>query len=393
VGGGIFRMGCLSSRGMKRARSNVTVITSNGTEGNASVPKMTSDGHASAARVNSEGNSSVTRTNCSSSRRASHSRSLYEAAYNGRFCEVKRFLDSGVDPDESDDNGSTPLMAASRFGYIGIAELLIEKGADINAQNSWGWTALQQACNGKIDVIKYLLSKGANPNLNDHDNISPLFILSEFGDGEKEVEGIKLLIAAGANINNQCYGTILEEKKGATPLLVAAWNSRYNNVLELLRSGADPNICNISGRTPYDLAGKNTILCKKVAGCAVSKIRDALVNYKPAASAALEPGNVLGWWAAEADTGISSLISVPRSMKKTAVARVSSPFHRRSASDDSKDDMDNIVAFVDHVDGYVDEHKELTAAVPETDAFQKEFVSTVAETDGFQNGLVAVATI
>jgi ankyrin repeat protein len=46
----------------------------------------------------------------------------------------------------SDEDGATPLMFASMRGHLNVAQLLIEKGANIDIQDKIsGWTALMQA--------------------------------------------------------------------------------------------------------------------------------------------------------------------------------------------------------------------------------------------------------
>lgn len=55
----------------------------------------------------------------------------------------------GADPDQAnlvDDDGATPLMFSSMKGHVEITELLIDAGANINAQDTIsGWTGLMQA--------------------------------------------------------------------------------------------------------------------------------------------------------------------------------------------------------------------------------------------------------
>jgi ankyrin repeat protein len=188
----------------------------------------------------------------------SRCRTLYEAAYNGRMDLVKVHLAKGVHPDEPGDNGSTPLMAASRFGHLEIVKVLIEQGAKVNAQNQFLQTPLHQAAYGYTETVQYLLSKGADPNLNDMFNNSPLFYLSQDGFHEIDVDGIKMLIDAGALVNNQGNDSF-QEKDGATALHVAAWCCRYENVVQLLKSGADPTIRNKRGHTAFEIAGKHEI--------------------------------------------------------------------------------------------------------------------------------------
>jgi serine/threonine-protein phosphatase 6 regulatory ankyrin repeat subunit B len=59
-------------------------------------------------------------------------------------------------------NGATPIIAASECGYKSIIEKLIDKGADINAKDGDGKTAMQKAIEyGHNDIVDFLKAKGA----------------------------------------------------------------------------------------------------------------------------------------------------------------------------------------------------------------------------------------
>jgi len=80
-------------------------------------------------------------------------------------------------------NGRTALHIASYDGKDEIAKYLISKGADVNAKNDIGWTPLHQAAAdtghaehdaGKLEVAKILISNGANVNATDSRGLTPL---------------------------------------------------------------------------------------------------------------------------------------------------------------------------------------------------------------------------
>jgi len=115
---------------------------------------------------------------------------LTKAAGEGNLNEAKRLLDQGdlcrqkpslscdyvADPNERDGNGFTPLIMASRYGHTGIAELLIERGADVNKSNysgAWapaGMPVVHAACpqgsipksEGRRETSWLLVEKGAD---------------------------------------------------------------------------------------------------------------------------------------------------------------------------------------------------------------------------------------
>ena len=129
----------------------------------------------------------------------------------------------------------TPLHEAARKGHKEIAELLLAKGADVNAKNAYGETVLL-GVSGEV-VPSYF---------------------SGSDDGRNEI--VELLIANGANVN-------AAKDTGGTPLHFAAW-SRHKEIAELLISnGANVNAKMIDGKTPLDLAhGKTANLLRKHGG-------------------------------------------------------------------------------------------------------------------------------
>jgi len=63
---------------------------------------------------------------------------IHIKCFNGNIEAVKQHLDNGVDVDAKSDNGRTPLHTAVSNDHKEIAELLIEKGADVNAKLTEG---------------------------------------------------------------------------------------------------------------------------------------------------------------------------------------------------------------------------------------------------------------
>ena len=67
---------------------------------------------------------------------------LIKAALRGDLPAVKRFIAKGADVNAKDCNGGTALIAASQDGRLDLVQALIAEGADVNAKMDNGLTAL-----------------------------------------------------------------------------------------------------------------------------------------------------------------------------------------------------------------------------------------------------------
>ena len=100
----------------------------------------------------------------------------------GDYTEVKRLIEQGADVNAKDYYGATALMAASEIGYAEVAKLLIEEGADVNAQSNHGYTALMNASKyGHTYIAKLLIEKGADVNAQTNYGGTSLIFASYYG--------------------------------------------------------------------------------------------------------------------------------------------------------------------------------------------------------------------
>jgi len=87
---------------------------------------------------------------------------LLEMASTGHEKEVKRILNAGADANARNKDGWTALMYSARDGHTEVAGLLIEKGADVDAKSNDGWTTLKLASrNGHMGIVEFLRANGA----------------------------------------------------------------------------------------------------------------------------------------------------------------------------------------------------------------------------------------
>ena len=163
---------------------------------------------------------------------------------------INYLLENNADVNLKEElTGFTPLMAS--LNNIAIAELLIEKGADIEAKDDDGINALVYASTyNDEEMVKFLLEKGADANTvceieNEHTDIASTPLMNAAYRGNTNI--INMLLENGANIN---YTTDF----GMTALIMAASFNQFEAAKILLENNADTSMTDEYGRTALDLA-------------------------------------------------------------------------------------------------------------------------------------------
>ena len=121
------------------------------------------------------------------------------------------------------------LIKAARFGAIERTKNLIKAGADVNAKDNMGWTALHWAAeNGHTEIVNLLLVNKAPIDAN-YDGVTALHWAVENG----HTEIVNLLLVNRAKVD--------AKYDGVTALHIAAMNGRTKIVEALIEAGADVN--------------------------------------------------------------------------------------------------------------------------------------------------------
>jgi ankyrin repeat protein len=173
---------------------------------------------------------------------------LFYAASAGQINVVDLLISKGADVNAKDiRGGETPLFYAAKAGQKNVVELLIDKGADVNARGSQHSGALESAAwLGRSDVAELLIAKGADVNAKDDWDYIPLHAAA----GSGLVEIVKLLIAKGSDVN-------AKNEWGETPLHSAILYGQIRVVEVLIAKSADVNAKTNHGQTPLQSAQKN----------------------------------------------------------------------------------------------------------------------------------------
>jgi ankyrin repeat protein len=182
---------------------------------------------------------------------------LHLACENRNGAMVERLLKAGGDPNATMERGATVLMECARSGDLTSVKALLAHGANVNAkeplhdQTALMWAAAQQ----HPQVVEALIEAGADIKVRSRaysqtvvgestqragreelnyvtwrGGSSPLLFAARSGD----VESVKLLLAAGADVNDAL-------PDGTSALIVAAHSAHGKVATVLLDKGADPN--------------------------------------------------------------------------------------------------------------------------------------------------------
>ena len=129
---------------------------------------------------------------------------LVNASKIGDYEKLVELLDQGVDANFRTSKYDTPcLQWASIFGHDSCVSLLLERGANIDALDYHGCSALIEASyRGHLNVVKILIERGADLNIEDEEN--SLTALDKAGfKGNLQI--CKLLLSSGSNMFNNYW--------------------------------------------------------------------------------------------------------------------------------------------------------------------------------------------
>ena len=173
---------------------------------------------------------------------------LFDAIDMDDADKVDRALNNGADKNAIyKPYGWPALYWATHKENTEMVSILLEKGAEVNAKNSGGSTALIKASlNGHAEVVRMLLNNGADVNVKDDTGTTALFSAILY----RHTEVVRILLENGADVH-------VKTMYGSTTLDMASWDGDIEIVAMLLENGADVNAKSTTGSTALMKASLN----------------------------------------------------------------------------------------------------------------------------------------
>jgi len=182
---------------------------------------------------------------------------MLKAALKSDLATVEKLVAQGADINYTDAWGYSAVFSAAWEGNTKALDLFYNLGARVSFDNSN--LLCNAAYNGKIDSVKWLLDKGENANFcfTDTGENTLHYTISKTSEMDERTEIVKVLLAAGADVNKKTVAGIptlcfMRDAylKGETPLHRAAAYGNVAIIKMLLDAGAEPSTKDVNGDTP-----------------------------------------------------------------------------------------------------------------------------------------------
>ena len=173
--------------------------------------------------------------------------SLIDAVKAGDTVTARQLIDKGADVNATEADGTTALIYAAHAGQADLVEALLKAGADARRANDYGASAMSEAASfGDAGVLEQLLKAGADANSPTPEGQTALMAVARTG----KVDAAKALLRHGAHVN------ATENWGGQSALMWAAAQSQPEMVKLLIDHGADVNARGVVRQWPRKITAE-----------------------------------------------------------------------------------------------------------------------------------------
>ena len=173
---------------------------------------------------------------------------IFSAVEVGDLEQVKQIVSTNPQALTETSNGINPLHVACKAGTAEIVSYLLGQGMDPNQTDVQGKTPLMFCCEVLPNPLcaRHLIQAGANPNNSGKlNNKYPLLLAVERGQNDLAAELLQ---------SQKCHVHVKDNYSQDTAMHIAAQNSNLNAMMNLLDAGASPDMINGSGLSPLHVA-------------------------------------------------------------------------------------------------------------------------------------------
>jgi ankyrin repeat protein len=171
---------------------------------------------------------------------------VFSAIRNNQLAELRSLVKDRAAANVKDDRGITALMVSAYAGSAEAMQLLLDRGADVNAKNAFDSTAVMWSVTD-MQKVRMLVERGAEVNARSKPGRTAVMLAAM---GNQSAEMVRFLVSENADLK------AVDELK-TTVLSAAAQGNDTETIRMLVDAGLDVNAPDFLGMTPFMYAAAN----------------------------------------------------------------------------------------------------------------------------------------